>query len=112
MVDTQARAGDQADRTRDRGDHRGGLLASPVRDPLRHGELGAMTMTGQTLVDGLYREGPSIRDTKAPNGPLDGRWSERKFGAHLVSPTNRRKLTVIIIGTGPVSYTHLRAHET
>src|SRR5665648_870431 len=59
-----------------------------------------MTMTEQTLVDGLYREGPSIRDTKAPDGPLDRQWSERKFGAHLVSPTNRRKLTVIIIGTG------------
>ncbi|MBK5249276.1 MAG: fumarate reductase/succinate dehydrogenase flavoprotein subunit [Actinomycetales bacterium] len=57
-------------------------------------------MTEQTLVDGLYREGPSIRDTKAPDGPLDRQWSERKFGAHLVSPTNRRKLTVIIIGTG------------
>ncbi len=57
-------------------------------------------MTEQALVDGLYREGPSIRDTKAPDGPLELQWPERKFGARLVNPTNRRKLKVIIIGTG------------
>src|SRR5450756_434198 len=52
------------------------------------------------LFDGLYREGEPISDTKAPDGPLAERWSSRVFGAHLVSPTNRRKLKIIIIGTG------------
>ena len=52
------------------------------------------------LIDGLYREGEPISDTKAPDGPLAERWSARVFGAHLVSPTNRRKLKIIIIGTG------------
>src|SRR5450756_104080 len=52
------------------------------------------------LFDGLYREGEPISDTKAPDGPLAERWSARVFGAHLVSPTNRRKLKIIIIGTG------------
>ncbi|EYR65261.1 succinate dehydrogenase [Actinotalea ferrariae CF5-4] len=54
----------------------------------------------ETLVDGLYREGAPILDTTAPTGPIEQRWSERTFSARLVNPANRRKLKVIIIGTG------------
>ncbi|TQM63976.1 fumarate reductase/succinate dehydrogenase flavoprotein subunit [Humibacillus xanthopallidus] len=53
-----------------------------------------------TLVHGLYREGEPIVDTKAPRGPIAERWNTRKFEAALVNPANRRKLTVIIVGTG------------
>ncbi|MFN8082037.1 MAG: fumarate reductase/succinate dehydrogenase flavoprotein subunit [Kineosporiaceae bacterium] len=52
------------------------------------------------LIAGLYREGEPIRDTKAPAGPIEQRWSKRRFDAHLVNPANRRKLSVIIVGTG------------
>ncbi len=52
------------------------------------------------LVHGLYAEGEPIRDTKAPTGPIDRRWNKRKFEASLVNPANRRKLSVIIVGTG------------
>jgi succinate dehydrogenase / fumarate reductase, flavoprotein subunit len=52
------------------------------------------------LIDGHYREGAPIRDTKAPGGPIEQRWSKRKFEAKLVNPTNRRKLSVIVVGTG------------
>ena len=52
------------------------------------------------LISGLYREGAPIRDTKAPAGPIEQRWSKRRFDAHLVNPANRRKLSVIIVGTG------------
>jgi succinate dehydrogenase / fumarate reductase flavoprotein subunit len=52
------------------------------------------------LIDGLYRVGEPIRDTKAPGGPIEQRWSKRKFDAKLVNPANRRKLSVIIVGTG------------
>src|SRR3954449_2691502 len=52
------------------------------------------------LVHGLYAEGAPIRDTKAPNGPIESRWNKRKFEASLVNPANRRKLDVIIVGTG------------
>ena len=52
------------------------------------------------LVNGLYREGDPIADAKAPQGPIQGRWSQRKFDAKLVNPANRRKLSVIIVGTG------------
>ena len=44
--------------------------------------------------------GAEIGDTKAPDGPIDQKWSKRKFEAKLVNPANRRKLTVIIVGTG------------
>ncbi|MFC5830385.1 fumarate reductase/succinate dehydrogenase flavoprotein subunit [Nonomuraea insulae] len=47
-----------------------------------------------------YTEGPEIRDTKAPSGPVEERWEKRKFGAKLVNPANKRKLNVIVIGTG------------
>src|SRR6478735_7086983 len=52
------------------------------------------------VVHGLYAEGAPIVDTKAPTGPIDARWNTRKFEAALVNPANRRKLSVIIVGTG------------
>ncbi len=54
----------------------------------------------ENLVAGLYREGAPIQDTKAPAGPIEQRWSKRRFDAKLVNPANRRKLSVIIVGTG------------
>ena len=52
------------------------------------------------LVHGLYREGDPIADTKAPDGPIETRWERHKFENALVNPANRRKLSVIIVGTG------------
>lgn len=54
----------------------------------------------ENLIEGLYREGEAIADTKAPVGPLAERWEKRKFAARLVNPANRRKLNVIVVGTG------------
>ncbi|WP_433366934.1 fumarate reductase/succinate dehydrogenase flavoprotein subunit [Streptosporangium sp. CA-115845] len=47
-----------------------------------------------------YTEGEPIRDTKAPDGPIEDRWEKRKFSAKLVNPANKRKLHVIVVGTG------------
>ncbi|MGP4095810.1 fumarate reductase/succinate dehydrogenase flavoprotein subunit [Nonomuraea sp. KM90] len=47
-----------------------------------------------------YTEGPEIQDTKAPAGPIEERWEKRKFAAKLVNPANKRKLNVIVVGTG------------
>lgn len=44
--------------------------------------------------------GAEVRDTKAPDGPIEGKWAKRQFEAKLVNPANRRKLTVIVVGTG------------
>jgi succinate dehydrogenase / fumarate reductase flavoprotein subunit len=49
---------------------------------------------------GFYTLGDEIADTKAPDGPIEKKWATRKFEAKLVNPANRRKLTVIIVGTG------------
>ena len=48
----------------------------------------------------FFAQGEGIADTKAPAGPIEGKWAKRKFEAKLVNPANRRKLTVIIVGTG------------
>ncbi|WP_169983561.1 fumarate reductase/succinate dehydrogenase flavoprotein subunit [Microbispora sp. H10836] len=48
----------------------------------------------------MYRVGEPIRDTKAPEGPIEDRWDTRRFQAKLVNPVNKRKLTVIVVGTG------------
>jgi succinate dehydrogenase / fumarate reductase, flavoprotein subunit len=48
----------------------------------------------------FYIEGADIADTKAPQVPIERRWEERRFGARLVNPANRRKLDVIIVGSG------------
>ncbi|WP_285784411.1 fumarate reductase/succinate dehydrogenase flavoprotein subunit [Microbispora sp. NBRC 16548] len=49
---------------------------------------------------GHYRVGEPIQDTKAPAGPVEDRWDKRRFQAKLVNPVNKRKLTVIVVGTG------------
>jgi succinate dehydrogenase / fumarate reductase flavoprotein subunit len=74
-------------------------------------------MAGSTLHDGLtplnepsvqksddahgyYTLGDNIVDPVAPTGPIADRWTTRKFENRLVNPANRRKLDVIIVGTG------------
>jgi succinate dehydrogenase / fumarate reductase, flavoprotein subunit len=62
-------------------------------------------VTNSELADSLdsnsfYIGGSDIADTKAPKVPIERRWEERRFGARLVNPANRRKLDVIIVGSG------------
>src|ERR1700740_3538143 len=39
-------------------------------------------------------------DSKIPEGPLAEKWSKHKFHLKLVNPANKRKLEVIVVGTG------------
>lgn len=39
-------------------------------------------------------------DPRAPSGPIESRWEKFKFEAKLVNPANKRKHTVIVVGTG------------
>ena len=50
--------------------------------------------------DAFYVEANHVGDTKAAGGPIEDRWDKRRFEAKLVNPANRRKLSVIIVGTG------------
>ena len=48
----------------------------------------------------FYTPGEPIQDTKAPSGPLEDRWQTRKFEARIANPANRRRLSIIVVGTG------------
>ena len=39
-------------------------------------------------------------DSKTPGGPLADKWDRHKFEVKLVNPANKRKFTVIVVGTG------------
>jgi len=39
-------------------------------------------------------------DSKIPSGPLDDKWTDYKGHVNLVNPANKRKIEVIIVGTG------------
>ena len=39
-------------------------------------------------------------DSHTPKGSLENRWTQHKFNLKVVSPANRKKYTVIIVGTG------------
>jgi succinate dehydrogenase / fumarate reductase flavoprotein subunit len=48
-----------------------------------------------------FTVGDPIADTKAPmSTPIAERWTQRKFDVKLVNPANKRKKTIIIVGTG------------
>lgn len=39
-------------------------------------------------------------DAKIPKGPLEDKWSNYKKTARIVNPANRKKLNIIVVGTG------------
>ena len=42
----------------------------------------------------------SVLDSKIPEGPIEQKWSEYKNKIRLVNPANKRKIDVIVVGTG------------
>ncbi len=42
----------------------------------------------------------SILDSKIPEGPLAEKWNKHKAKIKVVSPANKRKLEIIVVGTG------------
>jgi succinate dehydrogenase / fumarate reductase flavoprotein subunit len=47
-----------------------------------------------------YSLGEPIADRAAPDGPIETRWERRRFGVKLVNPANKRKMQLIVVGTG------------
>ena len=41
-----------------------------------------------------------ILDSKAPGGPIETRWVRHRFNLKLVNPANKRKHTIIVVGSG------------
>ncbi|VEG29806.1 fumarate reductase/succinate dehydrogenase flavoprotein subunit [Actinomyces howellii] len=56
-------------------------------------------MTTPGPVDGLYAVGPDL-DPGLPDGPVEDAWDRRRSSYRLVNPANRRRLSVIVVGTG------------
>ncbi|HLS16038.1 MAG TPA: fumarate reductase/succinate dehydrogenase flavoprotein subunit [Beutenbergiaceae bacterium] len=58
-------------------------------------------MTTTSAVESeFFTAGDPIADTRAPQGPIKDRWDTHRFEEELVNPANRRKRSVIIVGTG------------
>jgi succinate dehydrogenase / fumarate reductase flavoprotein subunit len=55
-----------------------------------------------TTVPDLWTEAPPGRtlDARAPSGPIENRWEQHKFDLKLVNPANKRRYTIIMVGTG------------
>ena len=41
-----------------------------------------------------------VLDSKIPSGPLDQKWSKHKMDSKLINPANKRKFSVIVVGSG------------
>ncbi len=49
----------------------------------------------------LHGRGPVMTlDAKVPAGPIAEKWDRHKFEMKLVNPANKRKYTIIVVGTG------------
>ena len=100
------------------GDHRLPPLARRVERAAVAGHRSARLVAGAApdRVDGRRRarrrlpEHPALLlpsrgavmtlDSKIPGGPLADKWDRHKFEVKLVNPANKRKFTVIVVGTG------------
>ena len=41
-----------------------------------------------------------ILDSHCPSGPIESRWTRHKFDLPLINPANRRKFTILVVGSG------------
>ena len=39
-------------------------------------------------------------DAKVPSGPLESKWQEHRNHLKLVNPNNKRKFTILVVGSG------------
>ncbi len=39
-------------------------------------------------------------DSKVPSGPIQEKWDKRRFELKLVNPANKRKYTIVVVGSG------------
>jgi succinate dehydrogenase / fumarate reductase flavoprotein subunit len=48
----------------------------------------------------LERQTKEMLDAKIPTGPLEEKWGRYRSTARLVSPANRKKFQIVVVGTG------------
>ena len=59
-----------------------------------------MTVTEGVQTEQRWRLGDPVTAGNTPPGPIEDAWDTRRFELKLVNPANRRKHTVIVVGTG------------
>ncbi len=85
-------------------------LREAIADPL-HRRVHALVVAvvvwlGFTLVPtrgvivGLIDDHRTQTSRRSPSGPLEGKWEKHCFEMKLVNPANKRKYTVIVVGSG------------
>ena len=60
-------------------------------------------MTTETKPDVTTRPATDFKvalDAKIPDGPIEQLWDTAKFKAKLVNPANKRRYTVLVVGSG------------
>src|SRR5260370_12299619 len=45
-------------------------------------------------------KGRTVLDGKIPSGPIEQKWDRCRFDMKLVNPANRRKHTILVVGSG------------
>ena len=43
-------------------------------------------------------------DSKVPSGPLEKKWDEHKGHLKLVNPNNKRKFTILVVGSAIILF--------
>jgi succinate dehydrogenase / fumarate reductase flavoprotein subunit len=52
------------------------------------------------MPDGQRPSAPAVLNNQCPTGPIETRWTRRRFELKLVNPANRRKYHIIVVGSG------------
>jgi len=51
-------------------------------------------------VTAMLDAAPRALDAHIPDGPLEDKWQTHRASVKLVAPNNRRKYTIIVVGSG------------
>src|SRR5579883_1279617 len=57
-------------------------------------------MATLTETESYIAQGTLKLDSRLPSGPIEQAWDKTKFEMKLVNPANKRKYTVIVVGSG------------
>src|SRR5258707_182674 len=52
------------------------------------------------VLPGTVLKRPMQLNSKLPSGPIETAWDRRKFEMKLVNPANKRKYSIIVVGSG------------
>jgi len=57
-------------------------------------------MSPTTITRQARQQAVGILAGKFPSGPIEQRWAQHTFQTKLVNPANKRKVHIVVVGTG------------